>query len=212
MAQPLRRRAFDLGCALAGQLLVRRGRLRHQAPGLSGAAVTAALAALAAWPLLRSGWAPETVALAGGCLLIWMSAALVSDRARRNGWGRMAAMVWFVAAMISTFAALCQYFGIADELAPWVNTTSVSGEAFANLRQRNQFATLTVIGMAALLFWWPAGLKRWHAMARDRLARGGKCRHDFPHRAAGDALARRCSPASGRARAGNGPGSGSWDC
>jgi hypothetical protein len=132
-------------------------------PAFPARPVTVALVGLAAWPLLRSGWAPETVALAGGGLLIWMSAALVSDRAQRNGWGRLAAMVWIVAAVISTFAALCQYFGIADELAPWVNTTTVSGEAFANLRQRNQFATLTVMGMAALLLWWPAGLKRWHA-------------------------------------------------
>ena len=45
-----------------------------------------------------------------------------------------------------------QYFGATGGLAPWVNSTAL-GEAFANLRQRNQFATLTNIGLAALLWW-----------------------------------------------------------
>ncbi|MFI5443786.1 PglL family O-oligosaccharyltransferase [Polaromonas sp. UC242_47] len=47
---------------------------------------------------------------------------------------------------------LLQYFGAAQALAPWINQTSV-GEAFANLRQRNQFATLTNVALAALLWW-----------------------------------------------------------
>jgi hypothetical protein len=46
--------------------------------------------------------------------------------------------------------ALLQYFGAASALAPWLSTTS-PGEAFANLRQRNQFASLTSIGLVALL-------------------------------------------------------------
>jgi O-antigen ligase len=46
--------------------------------------------------------------------------------------------------------ALLQYFGGAAALAPWLSSTS-PGEAFANLRQRNQFATLTSIGLVALL-------------------------------------------------------------
>ena len=33
-----------------------------------------------------------------------------------------------------------------------------AGDAFANLRQRNQFASLTVIGMASLLWWTSRGL------------------------------------------------------
>ena len=81
--------------------------------------------------------------------------------------------MWFVAAAISTFAALCQYFGLADQLAPWVNTTPVAGEAFANLRQRNQFATLTVMGMAALLFWCARRPEALAGRQRDRVARFG---------------------------------------
>jgi len=135
-----------------------------QRPGSPRRGVTAALTALAVWTVLRSGWIPETVALVGGCLLVWMLAAAASGQSECPGWVRTAALAWFAAAALSTFAALCQYFGLADALAPWINTSDV-GEAFANLRQRNQFASLTGIGMAALLFWLLPGLKRWHAMA-----------------------------------------------
>ncbi|MDO9199528.1 Wzy polymerase domain-containing protein [Rhodoferax sp.] len=47
---------------------------------------------------------------------------------------------------------LLQYFGVVQWLSPWVNSTAL-GEAYANLRQRNQFASLTNIGLAALLWW-----------------------------------------------------------
>ena len=56
------------------------------------------------------------------------------------------------AGLLSSAMGLLQYFGLSADLAPWVNQTAV-GEAFANLRQRNQFATLTNIAMAALLWW-----------------------------------------------------------
>ncbi|MEY3873201.1 MAG: hypothetical protein RLZZ296_2196, partial [Pseudomonadota bacterium] len=70
------------------------------------------------------------------------------------GWGRVSARLlaatWLAAALISSALALLQYFGGAAALAPWLSLTS-PGEAFANLRQRNQFATLTSIGLVALL-------------------------------------------------------------
>ena len=59
---------------------------------------------------------------------------------------------WLAAGLLSSAMGLLQYFGLSADLAPWVNQTAV-GEAFANLRQRNQFATLTNIAMAALLWW-----------------------------------------------------------
>jgi hypothetical protein len=55
------------------------------------------------------------------------------------------------AALVSALLGLLQFFGLTAGLDPWVNSTSV-GEAFANLRQRNQFATLTSIGLMALLW------------------------------------------------------------
>jgi O-antigen ligase len=133
-------------------------------PAWPARGVTVFLGAVSGWALIRSGWTPETVALATACLLVWMSAAAAGNDGRPIDWGRVTARSWLVAALFSTFAGLCQYFGFADYLAPWINTTS-AGEAFANLRQRNQFASLTMLGMAVVLFWWPAGCRRGLAMA-----------------------------------------------
>jgi hypothetical protein len=59
---------------------------------------------------------------------------------------------WVVAASLSCAIGLLQYFGQTQALGYWVNGTMV-GEAFGNLRQRNQFATLASIGLVALLWW-----------------------------------------------------------
>ena len=64
----------------------------------------------------------------------------------------LAAKTWLLAALLSASLALLQYFGLSYSLSPWINTTGV-GEAFGNLRQRNQFASLTNIGLLCL-FWW----------------------------------------------------------
>ena len=64
---------------------------------------------------------------------------------------RTMAMAWLVAGLLSGVIGLLQYFGAAGSLSPWVNQTRF-GEAFANLRQRNQFATLTSIALAALVW------------------------------------------------------------
>ncbi len=63
---------------------------------------------------------------------------------------RLLALTWLAAALISSLMALLQYLGVSSVLAPWL-IPSLPGEAFANLRQRNQFATLTSIGLVALL-------------------------------------------------------------
>lgn len=59
------------------------------------------------------------------------------------------ATTWVLAAAISAVTGLVQYFGLAQALSPWISQTG-AGEAFANLRQRNHFATLTSIGLLAL--------------------------------------------------------------
>ncbi len=71
-----------------------------------------------------------------------------SDGAR---WVSVTAGAWLAAGVVSALIGLCQYFGVANYFSPWMNQTDV-GEAFANLRQRNQFATLTSISLAALLW------------------------------------------------------------
>ena len=58
---------------------------------------------------------------------------------------------WAVAALVSSALALVQYFGLSAALSPWVNF-SHAGEAFGNLRQRNQFASLSSIGLVAALY------------------------------------------------------------
>ncbi len=55
------------------------------------------------------------------------------------------------AGLISCVLALLQYADLEAFFAPWINTTQ-PGEAFSNLRQRNQFATLSNMGLAALLW------------------------------------------------------------
>ena len=102
--------------------------------------------------LAAIGQAEPSVLLAiGGLAVIALSAAVAASGATR-GW-IVGAIVnaWLAAALVSSLFALMQYFGLAGHFTPWVNATE-PGEAFANLRQRNQFATLTSIGLAALLW------------------------------------------------------------
>ncbi|MDP1565721.1 MAG: Wzy polymerase domain-containing protein [Polaromonas sp.] len=91
-------------------------------------------------------------------LFSWACAALLlgvwgCGRGRPNAlpWVSVTACAWLAAGLASSLIGLCQYFGMADHFSPWINQT-VIGEAFANLRQRNQFATLTSISLAALLW------------------------------------------------------------
>jgi len=72
----------------------------------------------------------------------------------KRGWDIPVA--WLLSAAISGTFAVCQYFSLADAL-PWISPAK-AGEAYGNLRQRNQFATLCNIGLAVLLF--RAGLEQ----------------------------------------------------
>ena len=74
---------------------------------------------------------------------------------------RLLIVGWLLAAAVSALIALVQYFGLAQALSPWISQTR-PGEAFANLRQRNQFATLTSIGLIALISWLALRLKESH--------------------------------------------------
>ncbi len=57
---------------------------------------------------------------------------------------------WLLAACVNAVAGLLQYAGMAHGLAPWIEA-AMPGEAFGNLRQRNQYATLINIGIATLV-------------------------------------------------------------
>lgn len=70
-------------------------------------------------------------------------------------WHRWSASVlawsWLVAALLSSLIGWCQYFEIAHYFAPWMSVAE-GMQAYGNLRQRNQYATLTNVGLAALVF------------------------------------------------------------
>jgi Virulence factor membrane-bound polymerase, C-terminal/O-Antigen ligase/Protein glycosylation ligase len=64
---------------------------------------------------------------------------------------RALAATWLVVALVSVGMALVQYLQLEQWAAPWVSH-SADGVAYANLRQRNQFATLCGVGLLALLY------------------------------------------------------------
>ena len=61
-------------------------------------------------------------------------------------------LAWLSAALMNASIGLLQYFGTTAWAGQWINHTGF-GEAYGNLRQRNQFATLMNIGLASLLWW-----------------------------------------------------------
>ncbi|MBE7939426.1 MULTISPECIES: O-antigen ligase family protein [Ramlibacter] len=117
------------------------------------------LAGVPAWAFLRSGLAPETLGLAAGCAIIAASACVAAAGAQDARFLRVLAGAWLAASLLSTLIALGQYFGFTQGRIGWVSNAAL-GEAYANLRQRNQFATLTSIGMATLLWFAPRSRHR----------------------------------------------------
>ena len=65
--------------------------------------------------------------------------------------GNFVSGIWLNAALLSCIVGLIQFSGNSDQFSHWMNTTQ-PGEAFANLRQRNQFASLTNIGLVSLFY------------------------------------------------------------
>jgi O-antigen ligase len=110
------------------------------------------------WPL-AGGPSPATLPwlFSSACLAVW----LVADAWRSPDLGHCAAHAWLIAALLSCVIGLLQYFGVSTWFKPWINVTAL-GDAYGNLRQRNQFATLTSIGLAVVLWgpvvgWRPRG-------------------------------------------------------
>lgn len=116
------------------------------------------LALLLAVPWIHPfSWGPSpdmlqrliTAGCGAGFLLVW---ALGRRWLSLHLLARTVAVAWLAAALLSSVMALLQYFGQVDGgLADWITRTD-AGSAFANLRQRNQFASLTSIGLMSALF------------------------------------------------------------
>lgn len=109
------------------------------------------------WFLVSALTVPEVIdrALTAGVLAsitcMWVAMQIGKYAANSDsGLLRCLLVAWLLAALISSVLAVLQYLDMARELTPWVNQPR-TGDAFANLRQRNQFASLTSIGLVALL-------------------------------------------------------------
>ena len=109
------------------------------------------------WFLASAVTVPEVIdrALTAGVFAsitcVWITMQIGKRAANSdNGLLHCLLVAWLLAALISSALAVLQYLDMARELTPWVNQPR-AGDAFANLRQRNQFASLTSIGLVALL-------------------------------------------------------------
>jgi O-antigen ligase len=99
----------------------------------------AGLPSPAVWPWLTSAFGAGLLLL----LCAWASPAALTARTICRG--------WIAAATISAVMGALQYFGASEYFTPWLNQTRPA-EAFGNLRQRNQFASLMGIGLVALIW------------------------------------------------------------
>lgn len=118
---------------------------------------------------------PWLVTLVCVSLLLLMLQA--NPRGRINGQpqGDVAAGAWLLAATASTAIALCQYLEI-EQFFFWMSRAD-AGQVYGNLRQRNQYASLTMIGLLATLWWagrGPADRRRraWIGLSAAFLAAG----------------------------------------
>lgn len=145
-----------------------------RAQGLALWTAVAVLAMAVPW-LNPVTWGPnpEMVQrlLSVGCgavlLVAWVG---VGPRVSARALAHTLAWGWLLAALLSAGAGVLQYFG-AEGLVPypWINA-STPGQAYANLRQRNQFASLTSLGLVALLY---LAAEAPHAAARQATLRRG---------------------------------------
>ncbi len=108
-------------------------------------------------------WAPAPQANTVPLLTSWACLCMllvVANGLRMHDMAR----AWAWAALISSVMGLVQYFGFAAIFSPWLHVPAGLAEANANLRQRNQLATLLAMGVMAVLWWQAHGLKTRHAL------------------------------------------------
>lgn len=124
-----------------------------------------ALAAGGLWLLVRGfGPSPETVIALGGLVLLAIGAGIGARATENPALLRGVAAAWLGAALLSAVIGLIQYLSFSHSFMPWINLTE-PGDAFGNLRQRNQFASLLNIGVLALMWMVRSGFLRGRAMA-----------------------------------------------
>lgn len=102
---------------------------------------------------LGRGSEPALGLSAGLAVAVAGLAACVGAGLARQPVLRHAAWAWglLAAGLLSAVLGLLQYYGLAEPLAPWTGSPDL-GQAYGNLRQRNQFATLISMALIAALW------------------------------------------------------------
>jgi len=95
-----------------------------------------------------AAWLPAVVVLAAMAAAACVGAGMARGGPRTSG---VLAVGVLVAGLVSAVLGLLQYYGLAEPLVPWT-TTPALGQAYGNLRQRNQFATLISMALVAALW------------------------------------------------------------
>ena len=111
------------------------------------------------WPLTSGPMAamlPYLVSAGLAALLLGLWPTRAADGALP------AAAGWLLAASLSAVIAWLQYFDLEARFYPWINIAE-PGQAFGNLRQPNQLASLLAVGLLALR--WLAAERGWRAFA-----------------------------------------------
>lgn len=128
-----------------------------------------------AYPWLNPLHLGPSVTVFSGLVAWWGAAGLalcfVTLLTRREARWRVLLIGWALAAGVSAVMGLLQYFDKTQDFWPWINYAGL-GQAFGNLRQRNQFATLCSIGLVVMWWWaqyaqagWAGGLRAWQRTA-----------------------------------------------
>lgn len=107
-------------------------------------------------------WAPSPQSNTVPVLISWACLCLLALSEQMPSPSAVA-RAWAWAALISSAMGLIQYFGQANLLGGVVHVPAYLGDAVGNLRQRNQLATLTSMGVVAVLWWQTQGLRQRHA-------------------------------------------------
>ena len=111
---------------------------------------------LALWLMVLATIVPEfidralTVGVLASLTCVWISMQIGKRVANcKNDLINWLLISWLTSALTSSLFAFLQRINLAYYLFPWI-VQSPAGIGFANLRQQNQFATLTSIGLVAL--------------------------------------------------------------
>jgi O-antigen ligase len=96
-------------------------------------------------------WLSSISIVAGALFFICLTRHPTYDAGGFKASAKVIVVSWIVAGLASAAIGLLQYYGVSGALHPWISHASF-GEAYANLRQRNQFASLTNIAFASLVY------------------------------------------------------------